>query len=575
LHFNSAGHERIAQAIKDSFRFIHGKQGLYNLIQSDGTIIYSANLSNAINTSWRMASKTGAANVSYNIPSPGELANFTVNSGIVDRFNIGNIEANLTCELRNNTLIESRTSANGSLDFTIDLSHGTYFVKCMSSPILTSSFTLGAEINIGIGQHPGIATSQVDGTMHIVYVNNGLRYRSYNPTTGSLGSEELVSSGEIWGPQIAVSSDGDVHVVWEKNTTASSYIGYSRRVSGVWKSAVNLNPNSPYRAMMPRIDVDSNNRAHVVFWKNIKGGTLPRGQYNRINKVAGLPNIELTKDISGWENDRFGDIVVDNSNIPHIFSGQVLSISHWTVSESGVLNIAASLPKPSDTNIEKFMEGISVATGAGGDFYGFSKDAGSLEPKEVFHTRIGGPSKIVWNSPAIGKSVVAAGDLVENGRAYAIFAGEDKKGRVLAIDGNGSIIEPILFADAGNQHDGIDRHGPGGAAVAGGGLYVVYQDDRSGTWQVYIRKVSTGNALPPTPISINVTSPNGAEDWAIGTTHMIIWSSSGNTGTDVKIELLKSGVSGIINLTTENDGSYSWTIPVTQTPGTDYQVRVT
>lgn len=368
------------------------------------------------------------------------------------------------------------------------------FIPFSLTPVISTgavSFTLGNEILIGTGQHPGIATAS-DGTMHVVYVNNGLRYRSYNPTTGSLGPEELVTSGEIWWPQVAVSGDSDVHVVWENNTNSSSYIGYARRISGVWKSADNLNPDSPYRAMMPRIDVDSNNRAHVVFWQNIKGDTLPRGQYNRINKIGGLPKIELTKDISGWENDRFGDIVVDNNNIPHVFNGQEQFIRHWTVSESGIFTVAASLPKPSDSNIEKFMEGISVATGAGGGFYGFSKDAGSLEPKEVFSTRIGGgvATKIVWNSPAIGKSVVAAGDLVVNGRAYAIFAGEDKKGRVLAIDVDGSIIGPKLFADAGYQHDGVDRHGPGGVGVKGGGLYVVFQDNRSGTWQVYIRKVS-------------------------------------------------------------------------------------
>ncbi len=352
--------------------------------------------------------------------------------------------------------------------------------------VSAASFSLGLEKLIGTGQHPSIATSPVDGTMHVVYVRSGLRYRSYNPTTGSSGPEELVASGAVWWPQVAVSRDGDVHVVWEQSPYGS-YIGYARRISGVWRSAGNLNSNSN-RAMMPRIDVDLNNRAHVVFWKNIIRSS-PWGQYIRINKISGAPRIELRRDISGWNANRYGDVVIDSNNIPHVFSGQVSNIRHWTVSESGIFTSAPSLPKPSTTNIVKFMEGISVATGAGGKFYGFSVDAGP-SPRELFHTRIGGPSKIVWNSPPKGLAVAAAGDLVVNGRAYVVFADNNRKGRVAAIDANGIVTGPILFASgAGYQHDGVERHGPGGVGVSGGGLFVVYQDNRSGTWQIYIRRV--------------------------------------------------------------------------------------
>ncbi len=135
LHYNSAGNERIAQAIKDSFRFVYGKQGLYNLIQSDGTIIYSTNLSGAINTSWRMASTAGIANVSYNPVYSGEIANFTLNSGIVDWFNIsniGNLSSNPVCYLldSNKMTIESGNPINGTMNFNSDLTPGIYKVIC-------------------------------------------------------------------------------------------------------------------------------------------------------------------------------------------------------------------------------------------------------------------------------------------------------------------------------------------------------------------------------------------------------------------------------------------------------------
>jgi PGF-pre-PGF domain-containing protein len=132
IHFNSAGHERIAQTIKDSFKYIYGKPGLYNLIQSDGTIIYSEGLSNATNTSWRMASTSSTANVIYNEPSTDEIADFTINSGSIKWFTIYDLSQDQVYHLRRSdgTLIESSTALNGIVNFTMTggLSTGTYYV---------------------------------------------------------------------------------------------------------------------------------------------------------------------------------------------------------------------------------------------------------------------------------------------------------------------------------------------------------------------------------------------------------------------------------------------------------------
>ena len=87
------------------------------------------------------------------------------------------------------------------------------------------------------------------------------------------------------------------------------------------------------------------------------------------------------------------------------------------------------------------------------------------------------------------------------------------------------------------------------------------------------------------PISIPVTfivdgvnmilaAPNGGENWAQGTTQTITWSSG--IGGNVKIELLKNGVHHTtLSSSTPNNGSYSWTIPAGQTPGTNYRIRIT
>jgi hypothetical protein len=77
------------------------------------------------------------------------------------------------------------------------------------------------------------------------------------------------------------------------------------------------------------------------------------------------------------------------------------------------------------------------------------------------------------------------------------------------------------------------------------------------------------------PPSVTVTSPNGGENWLVGTSRTITWNSSGNPGNNVRIEYSTNGGSSWNNIisSTANDGSYSWTVP--NTPTTSARVRVT
>jgi 5-hydroxyisourate hydrolase-like protein (transthyretin family) len=82
-------------------------------------------------------------------------------------------------------------------------------------------------------------------------------------------------------------------------------------------------------------------------------------------------------------------------------------------------------------------------------------------------------------------------------------------------------------------------------------------------------------SAPPVVPSITVTSPNGGEKWKHGTTHTITWSKTGNPGTNVKIELLKGTAVNRVIIASKSGTSYTWAIPATQTPGTDYKIRIT
>ncbi|HJZ13377.1 MAG TPA: Ser-Thr-rich GPI-anchored membrane family protein, partial [Acidobacteriota bacterium] len=63
-------------------------------------------------------------------------------------------------------------------------------------------------------------------------------------------------------------------------------------------------------------------------------------------------------------------------------------------------------------------------------------------------------------------------------------------------------------------------------------------------------------------------------------TNTIQWNYSGNPGSNVKIELLKSGVvsrtiANNASIGSNGSGSYSWKVLNNQATGTDYAIRIT
>jgi len=74
--------------------------------------------------------------------------------------------------------------------------------------------------------------------------------------------------------------------------------------------------------------------------------------------------------------------------------------------------------------------------------------------------------------------------------------------------------------------------------------------------------------------TITVKSPLSGDIWYKGQTYTIKWDKSGNMNSKVKIRLYQGGTK-ILGVTdnTENDGSFSWTIPANLNDGT-YYIRV-
>jgi hypothetical protein len=86
----------------------------------------------------------------------------------------------------------------------------------------------------------------------------------------------------------------------------------------------------------------------------------------------------------------------------------------------------------------------------------------------------------------------------------------------------------------------------------------------------------TGTSGTTNP-SITVTSPNGGESWARGTSKIITWSYTGNPGSTVKVEFLKGGTpfyAENVPIGSGGKGSYTWSIWSGRPTGSDYKVSI-
>ena len=141
-----------------------------------------------------------------------------------------------------------------------------------------------------------------------------------------------------------------------------------------------------------------------------------------------------------------------------------------------------------------------------------------------------------------------------------------------------------------DDHGGFTDHGDGCEGcthimlLALGKNVEVNQVIDSTAWQIDIAPtaglllgfetpLATGNALFEIQKSISVMSPNGGEDWIVGSLHNITWTSSNIT--NVKIDYSTSNDSNwtnIISSTPASAGIYEWIIP--NTPSNQSRIRI-
>ncbi|MDX9803453.1 MAG: hypothetical protein RBS96_05450 [Dehalococcoidales bacterium] len=145
----------------------------------------------------------------------------------------------------------------------------------------------------------------------------------------------------------------------------------------------------------------------------------------------------------------------------------------------------------------------------------------------------------------------------------SVIALDGQRKDCYAVDRKLGIVEKALDQSLKIEQDGTNNQ-PHIKTVMGtqkGDLANVY--DRK---PIYL--------VSPTTATLVFVDPDGGESITAGTTTTIEWT--GNFADPVKIELYKAGVlDSVINkgvVGTQN--SYDWLVPVGQTPGTDYKVKV-
>jgi len=150
---------------------------------------------------------------------------------------------------------------------------------------------------------------------------------------------------------------------------------------------------------------------------------------------------------------------------------------------------------------------------------------------------------ITWESEGIGNTVKIG--LLKDGKPYELIAGQTDN------DGIYSWIIPDYLPTSYNYQVAVST-----------------LDDK-------IYDVSDGFFIIEDP-PITVTSPNGGEEWKLGSTQTITWSLGPDHGSLVEIQLWKNDQyhDRIASSVDENQGYYKWSIPRNYPPGDDYKIKI-
>ncbi|MCU0287817.1 MAG: C25 family cysteine peptidase, partial [Acidobacteria bacterium] len=253
-------------------------------------------------------------------------------------------------------------------------------------------------------------------------------------------------------------------------------------------------------------------------------------------------NVSGTLNISLWRNEVQQGVIADGINAS---PGSYL----WTVGSYG----GGDAPAGTGYKIKIKENGTAVSDMSDTPFTILaSPSLAIISPNGGENLAIGTIHSITWNSTNV--TGVLKISLWQNGAPVGVIADEVDSSRKSYSWAVGSYT--------------------GGTAAPGTNFQVKIEDNAAA-----VSDISDNSFEISDSHVLTVVSPNGGENFSIGTTHPVTWKSANVTGT-LKITLLKDGAAvGIIADNVDaTPGFYSWTagnyLGGTASPGVGYKVKI-
>lgn len=232
----------------------------------------------------------------------------------------------------------------------------------------------------------------------------------------------------------------------------------------------------------------------------------------------------------------------------------------------------STLPNPDITN-DKTVEG------SGSGIF-FSTMTG-LMPATTYYVRayasdayetVYGEEAVFTTKSAINLLAPLSGDMWEMGRLYPINWGVmgpmDDDVQIQLLKGG----TPVMVISASTPNNGSYAWGIPGSLSPGADYSI-----RITTLDLEVSDDSEHFSiiLPSEPV-LTITNPLEGAVWQKGSTYTITWVSAGKQKPKVKIKLERNGrVVMKPDNSTPNDGSFTWTVPMSLEPANDYVIRIT
>jgi len=458
----------------------------------------------------------------------------------------------------------------------------------------TAGYT-GSGLNIAVidGGFDSLTEAQVAGDMPVTYHSydfegSGLQTTTPHGTAVTEAIYDLVPDADFYLYKIADLTDLENAI----DSCISNGVDIVNHSMG-WFNAGGYYDGTGY--VCSPVDTALN---HGILWVNSAGNSALQhyrdtfsvyspglyhdfnGSGDTINSIGSYTDIEYIRIVMNWDDyDTYGSSNEDYD----LYLVRETSPSNWVVVASSTNNQDGTYPPqeminilaPTDGEYGIMVREVSISTNADFTIFNLDKNLGyytessSLtDPGTITDVvTVGAINRTVYNTTGAIEPFSSQGPTTD-GRMKPDVAAPDNcishafgywAGTSLSSPHTAGVCALIKSRFTGFNNNSIRNY-----------LYDTCTVDvgTSGKDNIY----GWGKVVMP-DISITVTSPNGGEEWQVGSSQNITWTSSGTSG-NVHIEYSTNNGSNWTDViaSTTDDGTHPWTIP--NAPSVNCLIRI-